>query len=1188
MDLTAPGQTLHKAPQAAITQATGVQPAILDPGAPVDNMPACASVDGEKDPIQCLPIIRWATSMQMSDTVAFNVTQPVRSIEVSTIEKTSFTTILMIGNLAWMIAALIVNAVTNYQVNAQMVKPLNDFAATFGSSIIDSGAIFLILGIAVAAMAAAGIRAGFTLRRFAMMFFSLAIFSAMVMGSMNDRGQGSTYDPGTFSPAWMVQKVSGGFSYISDALATPISNRSAQATTVFSDQAKSDPTSCKSYIDTLHAQYNQYYEDTGQTAPAALDVMSRWWEETAYRAYATIQYGDESHLGPDYAACQQLETNAGIEAADRHAILADAYASGDEDYTAAVPAAGSPMINGGDTDQNLAARQNLAWGLCQADTDGNYTLRSDLPAEGIEGGQIGGPITPGACTAMFTGEGVQNKPGFVLSLPFSDTVSPDKTVKEVTDIQFSVVGDVSLLSDPANGLADHKQAYSFVANSAGTIRTASTMLAIAYMISAIAGGAAMAILAGVLFLMKLLAYAMAFFLIIAALAGVVGQGFGSAMTFFKGWVGYTAITSMTTLLFAFVLMMASGLLRAGDGIFGQWALAMMIWIGLCPALSIIMLNWAFKKLFRTKSPFTLRGMQAMAGNPLAVAGATGAGGALVKNQLDKGRHQLTNSLINAGKTRLGQGKASADSKSAAAAEELLGDAENPVSTDKRVTSGAKGAVGGSTQQAVIDGTDQADGAANGAVEVDAQTGSSGEANTTTVEDGGNASDAPADETAADDSMVAAALGGPAGDNDDAGTGVVGSRSLGQRLTDFEDSGRREENLDRAGNKIAAAATTVGASAIRAGREGRLAAGRARAVPANLRRQIAGGAGIIRQKWNDGKATRAKLWHDPGLAAQFLATRGAGAATKVIGTAGTKLKDAAKNPATYTKAMKGVALYGGLALASGGLAVPAAVVGGRALAKHRRSIAGAASGAATVGAAALTGVAKSAYRSGVPEMTREDRDEAIQSMELDKRIRADQSDQTQAPITELAQGLPVVQQRQLASEMHDATESYDAFEAENGRAPEAAERVAMVEDLPFYSSMNADAELRRMFEDKVAAETEQANQLFDAYQAQHGEQMSAEQMRTETSHLPFYSQSVRGLGPRQASLSLSGTGNDAAPQPVMVPAPRSFDPLATGPEPATVSARQGALNFGADGVAGAGDPGRITDTDGAPAGPADQG
>ena len=525
-------------------------------------------------------------------------------------------------------------------------------------------------------MAAAGIRAGFTLRRFAMMFLSLAIFSAMVMGSMNDRGQGSTYDPGTFSPAWMVQKVSGGFSYVSDALATPISNRSAGSTTVFSDEAKTDPTSCKSYIDTLHAQYNEYYEATGQTAPAALGVMSRWWEETAYRAYATIQYGDESYLGPDYAACQQLETNAGVESEDRHAILADAYASGNEDYTAAVPAADSPMINGGDTDQNRAARQNLAWGLCQADTDGNYTLRSDLPAEGIEGGKIGGPITPGACTAMFTGEGVQNKPGFVLSLPFSDTVSPDKTVKEVTDIQFSVVGDVSLLSDPANGLADHKQAYSFVANSAGTIRTASTMLAIAYMVSAIAGGAAMAILAGVLFLMKLLSYAMAFFLIIAALAGVVGQGFGSAMTFFKGWIGYTAITSMTTLLFAFVLMMASGLLRAGDGIFGQWALAMMIWIGLCPALAIIMLNWVFKKLFRTKSPFTLRGMQAMAGNPLAVAGAP----------VRAAHWRRTSWTRDATSCREPPGRREgtphrwqghANSRSAAAGEELLGDAENP-------------------------------------------------------------------------------------------------------------------------------------------------------------------------------------------------------------------------------------------------------------------------------------------------------------------------------------------------------------------------------------------------------------------------------------------------------------------------------------------------------------------------------
>src|SRR5699024_12305954 len=95
-----------------------------------------------------------------------------------------------------------------------------------------------------------------------------------------------------------------------------------------------------------------------------------------------------------------------------------------------------------------------------------------------------------------------------------------------------------------------------------------------------------------------------------------------------------------------------------------------------------------------------------------------------------------------------------------------------------------------------------------------------------------------------------------------GAEAVGSRSLGQRLTDFEASGRRDENLDRAGETIAAAATTVGAGAVRAGREVRLAAGRARQVPENLRRQIAGGAGLMKQKWNDGKATRAKLWNDP--------------------------------------------------------------------------------------------------------------------------------------------------------------------------------------------------------------------------------------------------------------------------------------------------------------------------------------
>src|SRR5699024_2486696 len=77
MNLTAPGETLEAAPQEALVQATGAQPAERDPDVPAYGVPtpACASASGEKDPIKCLPIIRWGQAMQMSDTVAFNVTQ---------------------------------------------------------------------------------------------------------------------------------------------------------------------------------------------------------------------------------------------------------------------------------------------------------------------------------------------------------------------------------------------------------------------------------------------------------------------------------------------------------------------------------------------------------------------------------------------------------------------------------------------------------------------------------------------------------------------------------------------------------------------------------------------------------------------------------------------------------------------------------------------------------------------------------------------------------------------------------------------------------------------------------------------------------------------------------------------------------------------------------------------------------
>src|SRR5690625_6502739 len=101
---------------------------------------------------------------------------------------------------------------------------------------------------------------------------------------------------------------------------------------------------------------------------------------------------------------------------------------------------------------------------------------------------------------------------------------------------------------------------------------------------------------------------------------------------------------------------------------------------------------------------------------------------------------------------------------------------------------------------------------------------------------------------------------------------------------FEASGRTDENLEWAGAKIDAAAAAVGSGTVRAGRESRLALGRARQVPANLRRQIAGGAGMLKQKWEDGKATRASLGKNPGLVADHPATRGTGAPANAQRTA----------------------------------------------------------------------------------------------------------------------------------------------------------------------------------------------------------------------------------------------------------------------------------------------------------------
>src|SRR5699024_2148674 len=163
-------------------------------------------------------------------------------------------------------------------------------------------------------------------------------------------------------------------------------------------------------------------------------------------------------------------------------------------------------------------------------------------------------------------------------------------------------------------------------------------------------------------------------------------------------------------------------------------------------------------------------------------------------------------------------------------------AENPAPADKQVTAGSKDAADSSTKDAATSGTgqtqdgqgqvkgeDQSEDAVVGAATSDAKTTAAAVEN-----DGNSAEGGVTVDEGCDDSMVAAAVDGPADDDADE---QVASRSIGQRLDDFDSFGRRDENLDRAGATIGAAAAAVGSGTVRAGRESRLAIGRVREVPA---------------------------------------------------------------------------------------------------------------------------------------------------------------------------------------------------------------------------------------------------------------------------------------------------------------------------------------------------------------------
>lgn len=1058
LDLTAGGETINSENPFSSGYGDGQITAKnpdedLGGNSDIENNSACSDlgIGSANKATNCLPIFRWATHMSMVSNVEFTLSQPLDSVSSNLIAKNSITGLMTIGNLMWFGAAFLMDVATNYEIATAIMKPINTFAASIGKALMGSAILGGIVAIALIGALFAFMRGGFNPKRLLIMVGTLAVLSLMVGGSMADKGSGDSYVPGRGSPAWIAQTTASTFKSIADPVANSVAQSADESSdAVFSSAAKKDPYSCYTYAEALY----DGYEQNSKGGSAATAIMSRWWMNTSYKAFSMLQYGDGNNLGADYALCHQLELDA--VSPSRHSLMnkeAVVNAGGSEGYT---PGADKlPMAP--PSSQGKAVQVMNFWGLCAPGgyNDGeNFGLRVHIPAnrngddpgnpEGVIpggdiGGELGGPGKDKNACGEFGTKKVTDDP---YTKGFLDGVQAFfKTGDNADDfkaIDLFVVGNSNVLNDPKEGIASVPELYDFEGNLTGADRSVSPIVAAVYMVSAIIGAIAMALLAIALLVMKTLSHVMAGFLILAVIAGTISQGTGSSVTFFKQWLGYTFITSITNLLMSFVFLMSTALNSVGTMISSE-AIPLILWAGVVPALSIFLLNWVFKKFFKARSPFSLRGMQSYASNPMGVAAAAGGAGMFGKELLDRGRHDLAARGARAVIGGRGGGAPTTGSDVGGADDsEIIGKAQDaPAGSDDAkspkdaVSANATGADGATAS--VADGADGTDG-----------------------KDGvdGTSDDGLVGAEQDDASILGQASDGYTVDDED-GAPVGAPSTLGDRINAFaaESDDRRQGRRDMVSGAMDSARYAgtkfVGNLSGRAGAlRDKLATG-ASAV-AHPRATAKAGLDALKNRWDKGAGTRQALREHPGAAASYLARRsavnlgklGKGAVDKVSGMNKKSL-------------LKGAALYGGLTVATGGLAAPAAVFGAKALMKHKGAVANGFNSAKK----SIVASSKQAYGNYFPGA--DEASSEMQFRDLNKRIEnakvngigdqagiaADGSD-----VVGLADDLPLGRERMIAAERESVDREFDVFAEQNGRMPDEREMEAIYARHPFANDV----------------------------------------------------------------------------------------------------------------------------------------
>ncbi|XKH58640.1 type IV secretion system protein (plasmid) [Citricoccus nitrophenolicus] len=549
------------------------------------------------------------------------------------------------GNAMWAITSGLVT------LSADMC-PLNDFGgamdsvaamlgdAVIGSPLITIIVVILIIGVAWSFARRGGVRnVGGIVSKLA----AVAVLAVMVMGAQastgamafNSSNSDDPYKPGVMSPGWVVTTINNAVGSIASVPAQDL---------VINDSFKSDSKSwtenlsCSRYMGIMKDGYTSlYHSDLNKMSAGLPMTISTLWETTALQAWRTAQFGptiDADSVGQihnlpldDSSWCRMLEWNADVplEAASRNtfdasveSLMIRSMAPGTFPHAALDSMAFKPVS---DRDYDRSA---IAWAACditkgaRSGVDGSGNGDPDqfivdwrfASHDYLEGRSLPDGLRVPANNGKDAKDIFIGVAGVAGGADGAGAPSPEDCAKWWTDSEEenSAFAWPTTNKEVAEKAPDNEQVQTFLNTLHGTDNTASVPAMIAYIVASLVILLSFGLMAVGLVIAK---FAMAL-LVVGIFISIImvlmpGGSWSKVAGVLKVLLGVMIYAWCIQFLMSLIAFIAKLLTQLGNGMFELGSTFHIFWVGLSPAMAVLLLHMLFTKGLKMASPFSING-----------------------------------------------------------------------------------------------------------------------------------------------------------------------------------------------------------------------------------------------------------------------------------------------------------------------------------------------------------------------------------------------------------------------------------------------------------------------------------------------------------------------------------------------------------------------------------------------------